>query len=147
MTYNGRRAPNVAEYIAQLNAIPSAQDLQNADSYNLEDDLAMFTNTHFFDFDLGQDADLQPESFDARGGSTVTTDGLDMKPLDFNLEGKICHYICFLPLPLLLPYLAVYIYFTVCWWFASLLPCCQSCLECRYLYTLHPHGCLMQGMS
>lgn len=113
MTYNGRRAPNVAEYIAQLNAIPSAQDLQNADSYNLEDDLAMFTNAHFFDFDLGHDADLQPGSFDERGGSTVTPDGLDMKPLDFNLEGKICHYL-YLCIALILRCLALYICFTDC---------------------------------
>lgn len=59
MAYNGRRGPNVSEYIANLNAIPSAQDLQASDSLDFENDLALFTNTQFFDFDLGQDADLQ----------------------------------------------------------------------------------------
>ena len=78
MAYHGRRGPNVSEYIANLNAIPTAQDLQNsnADNFNLDDDLAMFTNTQFFDFDLGQDADLPPP-FDGRPETA------DMKPLDF----------------------------------------------------------------
>jgi hypothetical protein len=89
MTYHGRRAPNVSEYIAQLNAIPSAQDVQNFDNYSLDDDLAMFTNTHFFDFDLGQDADLQPANIDARGESAITPDSMEMKAFDFILEGKI----------------------------------------------------------
>lgn len=53
----------MSEYIANLNAIPSAQDLQASDNLNFEDDLALFTNTQFFDFDLGQDADLQ-QTFD-----------------------------------------------------------------------------------
>ena len=83
MAYNGRRGPNVSEYIANLNAIPTAQDLQssNADNFNLDDDLAMFTNTQFFDFDLGQDADLQP-TFDSRQEGVG-----DIKPLDF-IQGK-----------------------------------------------------------
>ncbi|KAH8821281.1 hypothetical protein F5884DRAFT_82258 [Xylogone sp. PMI_703] len=57
--YNGRTGPNVSEYIANLNAIPPAQEASNQENFNLEEDLAMFTNTQFFDFDLGQDADLQ----------------------------------------------------------------------------------------
>jgi hypothetical protein len=83
MTYHGRRGPNVSEYIANLNAIPTAQDLQssNAENFNLDDDLAMFTNTQFFDFDLGQDADLQP-TFDDGSQESV-----DLKPLDF-IQGK-----------------------------------------------------------
>ena len=91
MTYNGRRGPNVSEYIAQLNAIPPAQELQSSDNFNLDDDLAMFTNTQFFDFDLGQDADLQPDNFDGRGGSTAAPDSVDMKSLDFNLQGTFSH--------------------------------------------------------
>jgi hypothetical protein len=86
MTYNGRRGPNVSEYIAQLNAIPSAQELQSSDDFNLDDDLAMFTNTQFFDFDLGQDADLQPSSFDGRG-QTVAPETMEIKPMDFHLQG------------------------------------------------------------
>jgi hypothetical protein len=64
--YSGQRGPNVSEFIANLNAIPSTQDMagQGPDNFNLDDELAMFTNTQFFDFDLGQDADLKPANFD-----------------------------------------------------------------------------------
>ncbi len=56
---DNQRAPNVSEFIANLNAIPSDQDLAaQQQDFNFDDDLAMFTNTTFFDFDLGQDADL-----------------------------------------------------------------------------------------
>jgi hypothetical protein len=85
MAYNGHRGPNVSEFIANLNSIPSAQDManQNQDNFNLDDDLAMFTNTQFFDFDLGQDADLQPSTFDfneqGRGVNTST----QVKGMDF----------------------------------------------------------------
>lgn len=81
----------MSEYIAQLNAIPSSQDLQSSEDFNLDDDLAMFTNTQFFDFDLGQDADLQPGNFDGRGAQTVAPDNIDMKPMDFNLQGTLYH--------------------------------------------------------
>ncbi|KAH6699885.1 hypothetical protein BKA61DRAFT_621227 [Leptodontidium sp. MPI-SDFR-AT-0119] len=87
MTYNGRRGPNMSEFIAQLNAIPSAQDIQSSGNFNLDDDLAMFTNIQFFDFDLGQDADLQPGNFEGRGGQTVAPDSIDIKSMDFNLQG------------------------------------------------------------
>ncbi|KIN04550.1 hypothetical protein OIDMADRAFT_101511 [Oidiodendron maius Zn] len=62
MSYSERRGPNVSEYVANLNAIPSAQDLQSssADNFNLDDELAMFTNTQFYDFDSGNDVDIQP---------------------------------------------------------------------------------------
>lgn len=85
MTYNGRRGPNVSEYIANLNAIPSPQDLHSQDNLNFEDDLALFTNTQFFDFDQQQDLDLQ-QTFDG-GLTTGEAGGLDMKPLDF-AQGK-----------------------------------------------------------
>jgi hypothetical protein len=82
----------VSEYIANLNAVPSAQDLQssNADNFNLDDDLAMFTNTQFFDFDLGQDADLQPANYgvDRREAQSLPPEGVDLKQLDFSLQGK-----------------------------------------------------------
>ena len=85
MTYNGRRGPNVSEYIANLNAIPSPQDMHNQDNLNFEDDLALFTNTQFFDFDHQQDLDLQ-QTFD---GAHAAGDAaaLDMKALDF-AQGK-----------------------------------------------------------
>lgn len=80
--YHGRRGPNVSEYIANLNAIPSAQDLANSDYPNLEDDLAMFTNTQFFDFDLGQETDFSV-NFDGQHENNVMVDGVDAKAMDF----------------------------------------------------------------
>jgi len=43
--------------IANLNALPSEYELamqQQTDNFDLEADLAMFTNTQFFDFDVGE---------------------------------------------------------------------------------------------
>ena len=95
MAYNGRRGPNVSEYIANLNAIPSAQDIQSAqDTFGLEDDLAMFTNTNFFDFDLGvPDADFLEggAGVDAPGRSS-SGEGTDMKALDLGLQGMKIYY-------------------------------------------------------
>lgn len=56
--FNGRRVPNVSQYIANLNTIPSAQDVANPrdDNFRLDDDLAVFTNAEFFDFDLSEGA-------------------------------------------------------------------------------------------
>ena len=65
--YNGRRGPNVSQYVAKLNTIPSAQDTasRNQDPLEIENDLALFTNTEFFDFDLGEVHDLtQPVDYD-----------------------------------------------------------------------------------
>ena len=88
---NYHRGPNVSEFIANLNAIPSAQDMagQSQDNFNLDEELALFTNTQFFDFDLGQDTDLQPSTFDfsaqtrvtaAAAAATENTKGMDFIP-------------------------------------------------------------------
>ena len=50
--YKARKAPNVSHYLANLNAIPSAHDVATQqDEFNIEDELAQFTNTEFLDFD------------------------------------------------------------------------------------------------
>lgn len=54
MSFNGgRRAPNVSQYLADLNTIPGSQSLatQQNDFGGLGDDLDFLTNTEFFDFD------------------------------------------------------------------------------------------------
>lgn len=52
--FTARRAPNVSQYLANLNTVPSAQEL-NASAQNdfpLGDDgLDFLTNAEFFDFD------------------------------------------------------------------------------------------------
>ncbi|KAI9781854.1 MAG: hypothetical protein M1839_005646 [Geoglossum umbratile] len=53
-TFNSYRTPNVSQHIAILNTLPSAQQLasQQREAFGLEDDLVLFTNTRFFDFDI-----------------------------------------------------------------------------------------------
>jgi hypothetical protein len=84
MGYNGQRGPNVSEFIANLNAIPSAQEVgsEAPENFNYEAELAMFTNTEFVDFDIGQNTDYQPTNFDFNVPSEV-----DQKTMDF-LPGK-----------------------------------------------------------
>jgi hypothetical protein len=98
MAYNGRRGPNVSQYIANLNAIPTAQDLHNsnAENFNIDDDLAMFTNTQFFDFDVGHESELQGDNYDGLGGQSATSESLDLKSLDFTSGKLACGSFLFL---------------------------------------------------
>lgn len=79
----------MSEYIANLNAIPSASDLPTEDDFNLDADLAMFTNTQFFDYDLGTDTDIQHtgQGVDGQDGQTVAPDNVDLNSLEF-MNGK-----------------------------------------------------------
>ena len=109
----------MSEYIANLNAIPSAQDLQNSsqDNFNIDDDLAMFTNTQFFDFDVGHGTDLQGDGFgvDGLGGQSTTSDSIDMKSLDFTSGKRSSRVLCF---TLYVPHdgFAVQVTATSWWW-------------------------------
>ncbi|RCI16039.1 hypothetical protein L249_2311 [Ophiocordyceps polyrhachis-furcata BCC 54312] len=60
-TYNGRHGPNVSQYLRDLNTIDPRDTSAADDSFNMEDDLAIFTNTQFFDFDSGQNMDFQAQ--------------------------------------------------------------------------------------
>ncbi|KAK9449027.1 uncharacterized protein V1518DRAFT_416983 [Limtongia smithiae] len=52
------RAAHVAHYIAQLNAlVPDDDDAHAAQQQQQHDDLSLFTNTQFFDFDMGRSTD------------------------------------------------------------------------------------------
>ncbi|PHH75783.1 hypothetical protein CDD80_2066 [Ophiocordyceps camponoti-rufipedis] len=69
--YNGRHAPNVSQYLRDLNTINS-QDTPAADEgFAIEDDLALFTNTQFFDFDSGQNMDFQAQPVKAAAESVA----------------------------------------------------------------------------
>ena len=54
--YKPRKGPNVSHFLANLNALPSAHEVatQQQDDFNLDDELAQFTNTEFLDFDAGE---------------------------------------------------------------------------------------------
>ncbi|KAF2160361.1 hypothetical protein M409DRAFT_70519 [Zasmidium cellare ATCC 36951] len=64
--YNGgRRAPNVSQYLANLNQIPTGQEVQQ-ENLNFQDDLEFLTNAEFFDFDqFHQTGAPPPASFTA----------------------------------------------------------------------------------
>ncbi|KAI9158521.1 Regulatory protein cys-3 [Paramyrothecium foliicola] len=58
--YNGRRGPNVSQYLRDLNTI-SPHDTTGEDNFDMENGLSLFTNTEFFDFDSGQNTDFQAQ--------------------------------------------------------------------------------------
>ncbi|KAI9797390.1 MAG: hypothetical protein M1825_006005 [Sarcosagium campestre] len=65
--FSGRRAPNVSQYLHELNAVPPTPELasrQEGYGSSLDEELAMFTNTQFFDFDMGENPDITPLEFD-----------------------------------------------------------------------------------
>ncbi|KAL1965094.1 hypothetical protein VTN77DRAFT_6007 [Rasamsonia byssochlamydoides] len=50
-SYNGRRGPNFSQYLEDLNTIPSPYDqVQQQEPFNLDAELALFTNAEFLDF-------------------------------------------------------------------------------------------------
>jgi hypothetical protein len=57
--YTGRRGPNVSQYIADLNSLPTQQDV--APAISVDDDFSLFTSTEFFDFDMGSISDVAPQ--------------------------------------------------------------------------------------
>ena len=95
--YNGRRAPNFAQYLDDLNAIPSPYDQalqqqQQQSNFNVDEELSLFTNAEFFDFD--NFGDLSLPSFDSVDEKAThseiadqTTQNGDLKFLDF-LNGE-----------------------------------------------------------
>ena len=86
--YNTRRTP--AQYLADLNAIPSPTDTSNQppESYSLDDDLAIFTNAEFFDFDIGHNMEQQPPvNFDAAAEERLRRENAAAKPAGSNGKG------------------------------------------------------------
>ena len=55
--YRGRSAPNISRYLHELNM--STGEAPTEDAMTFDDDLALFTNTQFFDYDSGQNTDYQ----------------------------------------------------------------------------------------
>ncbi|KAG8669136.1 hypothetical protein FPOAC2_08452 [Fusarium poae] len=80
--FNGRRGPNVSQYLRDLNAI-NRQENAHDEPFNMEEDLALFTNTQFFDFETGQNTDYQahPAKVDMEASqSTSPSDGMTPAP-------------------------------------------------------------------
>ncbi|KAM0553824.1 hypothetical protein ACHAPJ_007170 [Fusarium lateritium] len=80
--FNGRRGPNVSQYLRDLNAI-NHQETSNDEPFNMEEDLALFTNTQFVDFETGRNVDYQaqPVKVDMEAPpSTSPSDGMTPAP-------------------------------------------------------------------
>jgi hypothetical protein len=100
-TYNGRRAPNVSHLLQDLNTV-NAHDAATEENFNMEDDLELFTNTQFYDFDSGQQTDFQAQPVKAALNTVAATANNatenvttappsaigDMPNLDFAMTGK-----------------------------------------------------------
>ncbi|KAJ9209860.1 transcriptional regulator family: bZIP [Paecilomyces variotii] len=96
--YNGRRAPNLSQFLEDLNTIPSPfeqavqQQQQQQESFNLDEELAMFTNAEFLDFDnldmnipLYDPEDSQNHGDKAGVGKEQDVKYMDLLNADFNL--------------------------------------------------------------
>lgn len=93
--YNGRRAPNLSQFLEDLNTIPSPfeqavqQQQQQQESFNLDEELAMFTNAEFLDFDnLDMNIPLyDPEDSQNHGDKAGVGKEQDVKYMDL-LNGE-----------------------------------------------------------
>lgn len=93
--YGGRRAPNFAQYLEDLNTIPSPYDQslqqQQNDSFNIDAELELFTNTEFLDFghfgDMSMPLSFDPAEDDKTQGKKQQDKQTDMNYMDL-LTGK-----------------------------------------------------------
>ncbi|KAF2709298.1 hypothetical protein K504DRAFT_379119 [Pleomassaria siparia CBS 279.74] len=89
--YHGRRGPNVSQYVANLNTLPTQQDLL-AEPVNLEEDLAVFTSAEFIDWDatvvdLNSPLDFLDNDPQQRSSREHAGQAVDEPKLDFSMTG------------------------------------------------------------
>jgi hypothetical protein len=103
--YNGRHGPNVSKYVANLNTIPTQQDLL-AEPLNIEEDLALFTNNDFIDWNENDNLDTsldflnteqqQQQQRPGRQHAVTSHVSVANEPkMDYPMTGKCraCHYV------------------------------------------------------
>ncbi|KAK4108629.1 hypothetical protein N656DRAFT_688550, partial [Canariomyces notabilis] len=78
-SYNSRRGVNVSQYLRDLKVQEPAVEETFITDEDLHKELALFTNTQFFDFETGQNTDLQappvkPETTQPVASDVTTTD-------------------------------------------------------------------------
>ncbi|OJD18392.1 hypothetical protein AJ78_01572 [Emergomyces pasteurianus Ep9510] len=91
--YNGRRAPNFSQYLNELNTIPSPYDQaqQAQDLFDVDAELALFTNAEFLDFDpIGNLPVDIPVKFESGEGTDISNKNTPTAPLS---EGDNIKYI------------------------------------------------------
>ena len=93
--YTARKAPNVSQYVASLNTIPSAHDgsSQQDESFDLDNELARFTNADFMEYGSNgllessmQEYGLDQDKSAKRDGSPHSNNNTNIhtKSLDFS---------------------------------------------------------------
>ncbi|KAK5636362.1 hypothetical protein RRF57_012074 [Xylaria bambusicola] len=91
--YNGRRGHpvNVSQLLQDLNRIPEPAPQPDDNLPSLDDELAMFTNTNFIDWDAGTPHGSGHETASTTSPTTerVSSDAIsgDLSNFDFNLSG------------------------------------------------------------
>lgn len=104
--YNGRHGPNVSQYLRDLNTISPGDTTGLEEPYVVEDDLAIFTNTQFFDIDSGRNTDFQAQAQPVKTEGKALHSGTasedvsaaasvigEMPNLDF-MSGEFWHLVC-----------------------------------------------------
>ncbi|KAF2142382.1 uncharacterized protein K452DRAFT_17758 [Aplosporella prunicola CBS 121167] len=89
----GRKGQNVSQYLQGLNTIPTRRDMAAQDNLGFDEDLSLFTNTEFFDFDIG--TEIPAASFDydatneqqARRRNASVSYNQAANPVEFPLNG------------------------------------------------------------
>lgn len=91
--YSGRRGHpvNVSQLLQDLNRVPEPAPQPDDNSRSLDDELAMFTNTNFIDWDAGTPHGSAHEtsattSPTTERGPSETVNG-ELADFDFNLSG------------------------------------------------------------
>ena len=95
---NGRKVPNVSQYLANLNAIPSAHDVSTQEeNFDIDEQLAQFTNVEFLDFDTGGEFLEHPiPDFNSDHGArsrrpSAENTTVDSKGMDFVNSTSLCY--------------------------------------------------------
>jgi hypothetical protein len=85
MSY-GRRGVNVSQYLRDLNVAEQVQEETIITDDDLAKDLALFTNTQFYDFETGQNTDYQAPAKKAKISANRSS-AEDVTPTDSIMGG------------------------------------------------------------
>ena len=75
-SYHARRAPNVSQYVANLNTVPSSHAVSPDLTIPGDADLDFLTNAEFFDFDSFNPNAVDVHNHSPRGGKPRVNDGM-----------------------------------------------------------------------
>ena len=88
--FNGRPAPNVSRYIANLNTVPACDEPIESPP-NFEADLAIFTNNDFIDWDAGVEGfEQNPSPLDITREQPASATTVGDAKMDYSNFGGKC---------------------------------------------------------